>query len=324
MSESALNPPSLSPYVREISFDNASNLMAFLGDKQFRPSRWIFRGQDDAAFSLQPTLERFANSMHDMPEIVEEYIATEFRRNAHHYAPDTPAEDDILSWLALMRHHGALTRLLDFSKSPYIAAFFAIAEAKPDRCAAIWAVDSLAIKQSAGALLSQGSMSVFLKAIGERCLNDHNFSFSDSDVFREVFTLCKVYQGGAFPGHGGGCPLPSVIPVEPFRTNERSLLQQGLFLCPVIIHQTFEHCLGNVVRHAKENIASPEEVLYKIVISPDAHPHTLRELHRMNINYASLLPGLDGLARSLETVSKIRARTVPPRQRPDWGFYKRI
>jgi hypothetical protein len=40
----------------------------------------------------------------------------------------------------------------------------------------------------------------------------------------------------------------------------------------------------------------------------------------MNVNYASLFPDLDGLARSLATIAKIRAATVPVPQRPDWDF----
>jgi len=61
-------------------------------------------------------------------------------------------------------------------------------------------------------------------------------------------------------------------------------------------------------------------VLYKITITPEAHPFVLRELHRMNINHASLFPGLDGLALSLTTVSKIAATTVPANRTPDYEF----
>jgi hypothetical protein len=308
--ETDTDPLPLSDYAKLKTFNDASQLMAFLGAEQFRPGRWIFRGQPNADWSLQPSLERFAASLRERPYAVEQYIDAEFRRHAHHYLSDTPGSDDLLDWFALMRHHGAPTRLLDFSKSPYVAAFFATAEAPPDKCAAIWAIDALAIKRHAGALLSKGSMSVILKGQGERCLKDNDFSFSDLSVFRDLFTGEKRMA----------VPARVVIPVEPFRTNERSLSQQGLFLCPVSLFVTFEHALKNVVRHAKEDSATKEDVLYKISISPGAHPNTVRELHRMNINYATLFPGLDGLAQSLATVCKIRATSGPAERPPDYEF----
>ena len=39
-------------------------------------------------------------------------------------------DDNRLEWLALMQHYGAPTRLLDFTRSPYVACFFALEELK--------------------------------------------------------------------------------------------------------------------------------------------------------------------------------------------------
>ena len=33
-----------------------------------------------------------------------------------------------LEWLALMQHYGTPTRLLDFTRSPYVACYFALEE----------------------------------------------------------------------------------------------------------------------------------------------------------------------------------------------------
>lgn len=49
-----------------------------------------------------------------------------------------PADADTFQWLALMQHHGAPTRLLDFTWSPFVSAFFALERATKD--AAIWAI----------------------------------------------------------------------------------------------------------------------------------------------------------------------------------------
>jgi hypothetical protein len=213
----------------------------------------------------------------------------------------TPKDDELLDWLALMRHYHAPSRLLDFSKSPYVAAFFAIAEAKPEDSAAIWAIDGFAIKRHAADLLDKESMSVRLKEYGATAFKDPGFSFSDPRVYKAVF------------GSGlQSVPARVVIPVEPFLTNERVLLQQGVFLCPVTLEGTFAQALINVVQHAKKSDMSATPVMYKISIFPKAHPNILRELHRMNISYATLFPGLEGLAGSLATVCKIRATTVAP------------
>jgi FRG domain len=308
--DSGADTDPLAAYACEITFDDAYKLLAFLGDQQFRQGRWIFRGQPKSAWPLQPTLERFSASLRDRPHFLEPYILSEFRRRAHHFISDTPNKDDMLDWLALMRHYGAPTRLLDFTKSPYVAAFFASADATAEASAAIWAVDGFAIKRYAADLLNKGSMSAILKRYGEKGFTDPTFSFSDPEVFKDLL--------------GGGVPAHVVIPVEPFRTNERVLLQQGMFLCPLNLHLKFEQALKNVVRRAKEDAAFTTHCLYKISIGPNAHPKVLRELHRMNISYATLLPGLEGLAQSLSTVCKIRATTVPAELPPDYEFGSRF
>ena len=62
-----------------------------------------------------------------------------FKRKAHQFLAQPPDPDDDFQWLALMQHHGAPTRLLDFTWSPYVAAFFALERATSD--AAVWALN---------------------------------------------------------------------------------------------------------------------------------------------------------------------------------------
>src|ERR1039458_8603619 len=84
-----------------------------------------------------------------------------------------------------------------------------------------------------------------------------------------------------------------------------------MFLGQNTLFGPFDAALKNVVRHAKQDPETTTPVLFKLTITPGTHPYVLRELHRMNINYATLFPGLDGLALRCATVSKILAQTAP-------------
>ena len=291
--------------VVEITFDSPDQLFEFFRTEQLRPSRWIFRGQQSASWPLQPTLERFEDSIRDLQWVIEPYCVRQFQRRAHHYSLDLPDREELLEWIALMRHHGCPTRLLDFSKSPYIAAFFATAEADPKDDASIWAVDTSALAVLATQMFTQEINSMMALGKPE---NGVSFRFSEGKLFHKIMANTNLLW-------------PKVIlPVEPFRTNERVLVQQGVFLCPSSAHCTFEQCLQSVQEFAKKRPDPQHPFLYRLTIRADVCPFVLRELHRMNLNYASLYPGLDGLARSLATVSKIRATTVPYSHRPDWEF----
>ena len=63
----------------------------------------------------------------------------EFRRAYHQFALHVPDRRAILEWLSIMQHHGAPTRLLDFTYSGYVAAYFAVEQAKHD--CVVWAID---------------------------------------------------------------------------------------------------------------------------------------------------------------------------------------
>jgi hypothetical protein len=104
---------------------------------------WAFRGLQDADWKLKSSLSRYLESF--VPDMAswrdrEARALRIFRRKAHNYLPNADVLADNLRCLALMQHHGAPTRLLDFTKSPFVAAFFALNQATRD--AAVFALDT--------------------------------------------------------------------------------------------------------------------------------------------------------------------------------------
>ena len=112
-------------------------------------SNWAFRGERDSTWPLYSSLSRYL--MHHgvardaWPE-QEARILRIFKRKAHQFLERPPEWDDDFQWLALMQHHGAPTRLIDFTWSPYVAAFFALERTLGD--CVVWAINPANIASS--------------------------------------------------------------------------------------------------------------------------------------------------------------------------------
>jgi len=90
-------------------------------------------------------------------------------------------------------------------------------------------------------------------------------------------------------------PHRGLFLVNPFKLSERSTIQQSVHLMAGDITQSFE---DNLESHGHDH-----DKLIKLEIKLDsAHrKEFLLNLHRMNINRATLFPGLQGFAESLKT-----------------------
>lgn len=121
----------------------------YINQKLLPYTKYVFRGQAAAKWKLESTLDRALSGLSTTQRAamraqhLEEFrLATRGRRGTH--PPKLESEDD---WWALCQHHGLATPLLDFTASPYVAAYFACTgdSAPGDSRAAVWAVQQEAV-----------------------------------------------------------------------------------------------------------------------------------------------------------------------------------
>jgi hypothetical protein len=247
--------------------------------------QWFFRGHADNSKPLETTLERAAKrygvELSELPAW-EAGLIRRFKRQLYHYTTDVPQDLDYTEWLAVMQHFGAPTRLLDWTRSFYAACFFAIDRSSTE--AAVWALNEDALGQ----------------AFKQKVPSELHYLVQPGENVRDHRKFKTAFRAK--------CPLRFVVPLNPYRLNQRLNIQQGVFLCPGDIAQPFEDNLQALL-----GPTPPRDILFKIVLSDDTtfRKELARRLHRMNMNAASLYPGLDGFARSLWDLLALPVRFYP-------------
>jgi hypothetical protein len=274
------------PFENFVLTESAASWDAFLAWLNELQGSWCFRGQRDARWFLNTSLDRAVRRHFSSdngsgtyhrdrePEISE--LLFRFQQQAHQYIDELPSSDDLSSWFALMQHHGVPTRFLDWTKSAYVALYFAFEEEPAENGCGLWAIDLEWLKNKALKLLSQETPPVAWDDFKERA----------------------EYLNGLL----GQAEKPVILHIDPLRLDARMVAQQGFFLCKLVHRATFSQILMSMMMHPKtsEGPDTPDRpVVRRLVLRRDLRIGILKNLRAMNISRASLFPGLDGFSQSL-------------------------
>jgi len=131
----------------EFKLDSVAELFS---DSIFKRGKYLFRGQRNSEWKLTPSFDRWFLRFSAGRDRVEtaRRLLTFFKKECEglDLSISDSVWDDEAQSLALGQHYGLPTRLLDWSESPYIAAFFAFNEAvlqgETSDNVAIWALDT--------------------------------------------------------------------------------------------------------------------------------------------------------------------------------------
>lgn len=296
--------------------------------------RWIFRGHGDKDWMLASSLERqfVKNGCNSINKIVHNVISAtkydKYRESDELYAIDLfkrhartrlPQLEHLVEWLAAMQHYGTSTRLLDFTRSIYVALYFAFENKLQKTDVAIYAIQysDLLHSDTLSKELIKDQQGIFLKkkvkghahidVEGARYIeeNFYNNRKELQDSLIKLADQCIERRSNRF----------GIIPVNVPGVNERLVAQSGLFLLPMkfasftsnlsaslnvpIDEITKPHHVFNMASYPMNKTELQNATLVKIVIPRSMSDAMRNMLAQANVSALNLFPGLDGIAKSI-------------------------
>lgn len=272
----------ISPGYVQVTLNSWKEFLNYVYDDMLDFETYVWRGQRNDNWKLDPTISRLkktssqATNYNFQRELLESFkLAARGRRGS-----TPPQLSDENEWWALGQHHGLATPLLDWTTSPFVAAFFAFSEvSKPQtKYRAIYALHKPSIESWAERKMHSENRKLKLRR-ENRESNGLLGALSLIDVEKEIDFLRPLSD-----------------------ENHRLISQGGLF--------TISKTGKSVDDWIRENHPNPAEddggmILIKILIPNSERDKCLRTLNRMNINPLSLFPDLMGASQFCNLHSEI-------------------
>lgn len=149
-----------------------------------------YRGHADLSWELVPKIQRgFKGDNSEELFRKERYYTNDFQSRASVLLSSSqPKMNEYASWLTLMQHYGIPTRLLDWSRSPLVALYFAVSdEVNNERDGCIWIL-------TPGKLNESEKLEKPTEFEGRQYENSFIYNMAHNTIFTMIYTAFRRWD----------------------------------------------------------------------------------------------------------------------------------
>jgi len=241
-----------------------------------------FRGEyREEGWSLVPSIFRPEYCLKDKPpgyKSAEKWMLNEFWRKAVLRDPFCPKPERLDAWLALAQHHRLPTRLLDWTESILMAAWFAVND------------DERKCLKDKNKKIKQDRKECVIWALSPSLLNWHFtqtgpffFLQNNSPIVADAFTASDSAK------------KEKVIAIWMQDVHPRMLMQSGVFT----IHSTDESLETLSENALQADPAHRVQFLRKLIVRRESISQIRQDLAASGVNASTVFPDLDHLAQDI-------------------------
>lgn len=278
-----------------------SHFFDFLEAEVFQPSSpskqsYIWRGQRRANWPVRSSLDRLfeqlgllAASPSELERRLAEHLDV-FKHAARGRRGPNPASlPEEKDWWALGQHFGLATPLLDWTRSPFAAAYFAFEElaSDPTEYRVVYGLSRNAVNkkneeistawnaEKERTLVRERVTEKLVRKVGNKKGNNPVAKNTEDEVLHTVMNE----------------RVPKIDFIDPMSDENQRLVSQGGLFTRAPMGKPIEDWVSDAFED------SESAVLLEIQIPDHDRQQCLRALDRMNINHLSLFPDLSGASR---------------------------